>query len=161
MAGGDRRRAYVELEVPATRAGTGWQVAVGLAYRAVASSRAHRVVGETLMVRVVDDEAVAAASRDLDVHAAAVTAGADARQAEAVEAWRAGRTSEALRISAANQAVLSDVQQVRPSADVAARLEELQRDDASFRSTSPSSSRGRAYGLEANASRRARLWQQR
>ncbi len=155
---GERRRVTLRFEVPAGAAGTASELPLALRYRAVANSTDRNLDLGRLSVRVVSDEAMVSASRDVALHAEAVAQRVDARQAQAVEAWRAGRTAEAQQITQQNLAEIQQWQAAAPAAAPALgeRASALRTDMDNFGQVSAQSEAGRAYGLGSNARRRAR-----
>lgn len=155
---GERRRVTLRFEVDAGAPGTATDLALGLRYRATANSTDRNVDLGRLSVHVVSDEAMVSASRDVALHAEAVAQRVDARQAQAVEAWRAGRTAEAQQLTQDNLRELSRWQAAAPGAQVALeeRVDALEADLDNFGQVSAESEQGRAYGLGSNARRRAR-----
>jgi len=160
MRGGETRRAVVELRVDPSRLGQGGELVASPAYRLVGESEP-RSLGAThlaMSTTAVPDDALA--SRDSLVHASSTTTAVDARQAQAIEAWRSGRAQEALELSARNRVELETLQAEVPEAQVAPQLRAFRQDDRNFRDNAASSHAGRSYGLESNAHRRGRAWQQ-
>jgi Ca-activated chloride channel homolog len=155
---GERRRVTMRFEVSAGAPGTASEVGVGLRYRAVRNSSDRNLELGRLSLRVVSTEAEVSASRDVTLHAEAVSQMVDARQAAAVQAWREGNAQEAERMTQQNMQVLRTWQAQAPQAapSIAPRVRALEADRGNFGSLSADSAEGRAYGLDSNASRRAR-----
>jgi len=155
---GERRRVTLRIEAAAGAAGTAHDLPLGLTYVASTERIDRNLDLGRLSVSVVEDEAQVVASRDVALHAEAVAQRVDVLQAQAIEAWREGRTGEAERIARDNEATLQRWRQQAPQAAAAIdqRLEAVNDDLDNFGRVSAQSAEGRAYGLGANAARRAR-----
>lgn len=153
---GERRKVVLELATTAGPAGTGASVAVSLRWTTVEDRAAHAIGGAIATVRAVATAAEVDASRDSELHADALATAIDAQQIEAMTAWRAGRREDAVRITDGHLAALRRAQTVAPTARVAAQIDALEEDRASFDAASPADEAGRAWGLGRGATRRAR-----
>lgn len=155
---GERRRVTLRMEVAAGAVGDRLEAPVTLRYQA-AANRLNRNLGlGRLSLSVVSDEAQVVASEDVTLHAEAVAAYVDAQQAQAIDAWRDGRTAEATRLSDDNLGRLGALRQRAPEAAAAidTRIQATSRDRDNFVGLRAQSAEGRAYGLESNAFRRSR-----
>lgn len=154
---GERRRVTLRFEVAAGAEGDASEVPIALRYRAVGNSSDRNLDLGRLSVRVVSEEAQVLASRDVTLHAEAVAQQIDARQAQAIEAWRAGRSDEARRLTNGNLEALRTWRAEAPAArgQLDDRIGELENDLGNFENAA-GSEEGRAWGLGANARRRAR-----
>ncbi len=98
----------------------------------------------------------AVASRDLVVHAETHAVAIDAQQREAITQWRSGNARAAAAQAMANAAALEQLAEAAPTPALRRQIAEYQRDATTFGQVSAMSSRGAAYGLSSNASRRRR-----
>lgn len=154
MSAGEHRRVVLDLAVDPGRgpdAASAGALGVSLSWRAVPERRDVRVAVEALPLATVGDEAAALASRDPAVFADAQSVALAARQQDAVEAWRSGRSAEAERIARSNVVALQALQAAAPSPARAAQITRYNADGASFNQMSAGSAEGRAYGLGSNA----------
>jgi Ca-activated chloride channel family protein len=154
---GERRRVTLRFEVAAGADGDVSAMPIALRYRSVANSADRNLDLGRLSVRVVSDEAQVLASRDVTLHAEAVAQQIDARQAQAIDAWRSGRQDEARQLTNDNLSALRTWRTEAPAArgQLDDRIEELENDMDNF-GNAAGSDEGRAWGLGANARRRAR-----
>jgi Ca-activated chloride channel family protein len=155
---GERRRVTLRMEIDADAPGSAPELHAALGYRAPAVSADRNLDLGRLSVSVVTDDAQVVASRDVALHAEAVAQHVDARQAQAVEAWRRGDGAMAEQLSQANITTLERMQREapRPSRQVSQQIEAANADLGNFRGVAASSEQGRAWGLRSNAARRAR-----
>ncbi len=155
---GERRRVTMRFEVAAGAPGESADLGVGLRYHATRNSSDRNLDLGRLSLTVVADEAQVAASRDVTLHAEAVAQWVDARQADAIEAWRGGRTAEAAQLTNDNLAILRDWRAQAPQASPAldTRMGEMRNDLSNFDRVSAQSEEGRGYGLRSNATRAGR-----
>lgn len=152
---GERRKVVLEIAAPIGAPGSLASTSVRLRYQAVAEGSAQSIEGGAASVRAVGTSAEVDASRDADLHADALATALDARQIDAMAAWRGGRRDEALRMTDAHLAELRRMQAVAPSAEYAGRIAELEHDRESFEQRAADSYEGRAWSLGRGASRRA------
>lgn len=155
---GERRRVTLRFVVDAGAPGTVAELGSALRYRAVVDSEDRNLGLARLSVRMVDDEALVVASRDVSLYAEAVAQEVDARQAAAVEAWRRGQVEEATRLTQGNLAALDELRVAAPQAarSLEQRSQALRTDLDNFSRMPAHSREGRAYGLGANSERRSR-----
>ena len=155
---GERRRVTLRMEIEADAPGSVAELGATLGYRAPAISRDRNLELGRLSVSVVTDEAQVVASRDVALHAEAVAQHVDARQAQAVEAWRRGDGAAAAALAQGNIQTLERMQTEAPAARAAlqGRIQAANADLGNFRGVAASSEQGRAWGLHSNAARRAR-----
>ncbi len=155
---GERRRVTLRMQVAAGAPGAAFEAPVRLAYVAATNRLNRNLDLGRLSVAVVSEPEQVTASQDVTLHAEAVAAFLDAQQALAVDAWRAGRAEEAARLSDANLTRLRRMRERAPGAAEAldARIQATTADRHNFEQLSAQSEAGRAYGLDSNASRRAR-----
>ncbi|MEZ4405003.1 MAG: VWA domain-containing protein [Polyangiales bacterium] len=153
LAAGEERRMVVALRVEPAVAADGVSLHSHVAYRALSTREARELTPGALALRVVDSDAQASASRDLEVWAEAESTAAAARQHDAVAAWQQGRVEEAQRLATTNVANLQRIEREAPAAApmASAQLRQINRDSVAFGSLSAGSEAGRAYGLGANA----------
>ncbi|HJL19890.1 MAG TPA: VWA domain-containing protein [Sandaracinaceae bacterium LLY-WYZ-13_1] len=154
---GERRRVTLRMEVDAGAASRLHEATARLRYRAVGDETDRNLALGRLSLSVVDDGGAVADSRDVTLHAEAVAQHLDARQAEAVEAWRAGRRADAERLARENLRELERWRAAAPEAEaLEARIGAASADLDNFQQHSADSAAGRAWGLESNARRRRR-----
>lgn len=155
---GERRRVTLRMELDADAAGSTAELHAALGYRAPSISADRNLDLGRLSVSVVTDEAQVLASRDVALHAEAVAQHVDARQAQAVEAWRRGDGAAAAALAQANIQTLERMQAEAPAASeqLGGRIEAANADLGNFQGVAASSDQGRAWGLRSNAARRAR-----
>lgn len=152
LFGGDERRIFVRLNVPAGAAETtAGSLDARVQYFAVRDARDVSLSAGTLPLRVVATEAQAAATRDATLYGDALSVNVAARQQEAVVAWRDGRAEEAQRIAAENLRALGAAQAAAPTLARAAQMRAFQNDSTNFVNVAPASAEGRAWGLQSNA----------
>jgi Ca-activated chloride channel family protein len=156
---GDSRSVVLELAVDAGEEGELGELAFEVRYRTVADDSRHTVEGGELALESVPSVVMADASRDMEVHARTTAVLLEAQQAEALDAWRAGDVNRAQTITRQNIGILNDLSAAAPAAAPALREQaaEYERDGDNFGSVSAGSEEGRAYGLESNVRRRARI----
>lgn len=154
---GERRRVTLRMEIDAGAAGEVRAVGARLAFRSAIHGSDRNLDLGRLSVSTVNEEGHVADSRDVALHAEAIAQHVDARQAQAIEAWREGRAAEAREIAADNLATLEEWQRAAPAAAPALRTRAAaaSRDMDNFQLDARSAG-GRAYGLESNARRRSR-----
>lgn len=154
---GERRRVTLRMEIDAGAPGEVRAVGARLAYRSTIHRSDRNLDLGRLSVSTVNEEGRVADSRDVALHAEAIAQHVDARQAEAIEAWRAGRREEARTIAAGNVATLQQWEEAAPAAAPAlrSRRRAASRDMDNFQLDARSAG-GRAYGLQSNAERRSR-----
>ena len=153
---GERRKVVLELATTAGPSGTGASAAVSLRWTTVEDRAPHAIEDAIATVRAVATAAEVDASRDAELHADALATAIDAQQTEAMPAWRAGRREEAVQITEGHLAALRRAQSVAPTARMAAQIDALEGDRATFDSASAADETGRAWGLGRGATRRAR-----
>lgn len=149
---GERRKVVLSFASDPGAVGTSVSTPVRLTYETV-DHAAHAVAGAAHLVRVGSD-AELSASRDGEIWGDAYATVLDARQDQALTAWREGRRDDALRMTDQNIAALAEAQRIAPSAApmfaarAASRSEErdLYQQDAN-------SSAGRAGGMRHRAAR--------
>lgn len=150
---GERRKVVLQFAVDGGAVGSAVDAPVSLAYETV-DHAAHTIAGAARLVRVATDAEVAAA-RDAEIWGDAYATVLDARQDEALTAWREGRRDDALRMTDANIAALAEAQRVAPSAApiFAARAQSRAEERELYRSDDASSAHGRAGGMARRAER--------
>ena len=155
---GDSRRAVLDIAVDAGAPGLAGAIGAHVEYRTVSDRAAHEISGATLAVRSVPTEAEVASSRDETVYGETWAVVIDARQRDAIDAWRHGDVARAQTITTNNIAQLRAVQAEAPAAAeaLAPMADEYGEDTVTFGSVSAGSGEGRAYGLGSNAARHAR-----
>ena len=127
---GERRKVVLHFAADPGAVGTSVSAPVRLAYETV-DHEAHAIAGAARLVRVAS-EAELASSRDAEIWGDAYATVLDARQDEALSAWREGRRDDALAMTDANIAALEAAQRLAPAAApmlaarVASRDEERQ-----------------------------------
>lgn len=155
---GERRHVTLRLEVDAGDPGDESGVGITLRYRSPAEETDRNLDLGRLSLSVVGDEAQVVASRDITLHAEAVAQHVDVTQALAIEAWRDGRVEEARRLTQGNIDALQlwRGQAPQAAAMLDSRIQAAEADLDNIQNTRAGSQAGRAYGLRANALRRAR-----
>lgn len=152
---GERRKVVLELVAPIGEVGSLASTAIRVRYQTVEDGRTHAIDGGSASVRAVATDAEVDATRDVDLHADALSTAIDAQQVAAMSAWREGRRDEALRMTDQHLERLRHAQRVAPSAAYAAPIAELSRDRESFDRSQADSLEGRSWSLGRGASRRA------
>lgn len=161
LPAGQDRVAVVELEVDAAGAGSIGAMGLRVQYRTVADDAQHRLEAGALALSAVPTDEEVGTSVIPEVHAATAATLLDAKQAEAVEAWRSGDRQRALEITRGNLQRLAEVEATAPAAAAAPireQMQALEADSAAFDAVPAASPEGRAHGLRSNAARRARAW---
>lgn len=155
---GERRRVTLRIEVDAGAPGQAAELGLGLRYRSPIEESDRNLALGRLSLSVVGEQAQVVASRDVALHAEAVAQHVDVTQAQAIDAWREGRTEEAQRLTRDNLAALQHWRAQAPAAaaQLDARIEAAEVDMDNFENTGAGTSEGRAYGLRSNSSRRSR-----
>ncbi len=150
---GERRKAVLHLTASAGATGTLASTAVRLAYH-TSDGAPHAAGGVAALVRV-DTEEELAAHRDQEIWADAYATVLDARQDQALTAWREGRRDEALRLTDDNLAALEGAQRAAPSAApmLAHRMASRASERAMYATDDAASAAGRAGGLAHRAER--------
>lgn len=152
---GERRKVVLELAANAGAPGTSASAAISLGWRTREDGAAHRIERAIAAVRAVATQAEVDASRNIELHADAISTSIDAQQAEAMTAWRAGHRDEALRITQSHLERLRRARAIAPSPRVEAQIAALEGDQERFDHASAASEEGRAWGLGRGARRRA------
>jgi Ca-activated chloride channel family protein len=156
MYAGEQRRVLIALDV--NGAEPGQQEAMGVRFhynRPLVTATFDHQVGQ-LALRTVTDDREVLASRNIELHADAMTTVIDARQEQAVALWREGRADEAAALSVQNAQEMQVLNDRAFSQHRADRIGEYQQDSGNFQAQSAGSASGRAYGLRANQARRVR-----
>ena len=155
---GQRRRVTVRFEIDAPAAGRELSASAVVRYRAVRQNVDRSAELGRLALQVVDDDAQVDDSRDVTLHAEAVSQYLDARQALAMDAWRDGDIERARTISQDNIAQLNRWREQAPAArgTLDGQIQESQADLDNFEQNSAGSLEGRSWGLGSNARRRSR-----
>jgi Ca-activated chloride channel family protein len=153
---GEQRSAVITFDVHAGVPGQLSAVGVRLQYLNADEGNRHDQTIGTLAVRTVATRNEVLASRSDALHADTVTREIDARQARSIEAWREGRSDEALRLSTGNIEALQDLQAISFSQERAARIQEFNEDNDNFANNEAQSQAGRTYGLRSNQARWSR-----
>lgn len=155
---GEERRLVLDLRVDTARAR-----GAGDALGALGARVTYRPAGRTDLVALspaalplarAANPAEAQASRDTAVYAEAASTALAARQADAVTAWRAGRTREADGMIDGNLNALRALQAAAPSPGRAAQIARYERERTAVNTLSGSSAEGVAWGLESNVMHR-------
>lgn len=150
---GERRKVVLQFAVDPGEVGSAVSAPVRLAYETV-DHTAHAIAGAARLIRVATD-AELAATRDAEIWGDAYATVLDARQDDALTAWREGRREDALRLTDANMAALAEAQRVAPAAApiFAARAQSRSEERAMYEGDDASSASGRAGGLAHRAAR--------
>lgn len=152
---GERRKVVFALSASTRAVGTSMSIPVRLSYRTITDHAACSATGiASVSVVATDGEAVAA--HDLDIYPDALATVLDARQDEAVAAWRSGDRDAALRMTDDHLARYRAAAAVAPSAVLDARMAELAEERVHYEAESASSESGRAWGLGGGARRAER-----
>lgn len=152
MYAGERRKVVLHFAADPGQVGTSVSAPVRLAYETV-DRVAHAIAGEARLVRVATDSELSA-TRDAEIWGDAYAAVLDARQDDALTAWREGRRDDALRLTDDNIASLAEAQRMAPAAaPVFAARQASRTEERSLYQLDAQSSRGRAGGLAQRAAR--------
>jgi Ca-activated chloride channel family protein len=156
---GDSRSVVIELAVDAGAPGELGEIGLEVRYRTVADGSRHTVEGGELALESVPSVVMADASRDMEVHARTTAVLLEEQQAAAVDAWRAGDVARAQTITQQNIGILNDLSAAAPTSapQLLEQAGAYERDNRNFGSVRAESEEGRAYGLESNVARRARV----
>jgi Ca-activated chloride channel family protein len=150
---GERRKVVLQFAADPGAVGSTIDTPVRLAYQ----TRDHvpvAVGGAARLVRVATDAEVASL-RDAEIWGDAYATVLDARQDQALTAWREGRRDDALRMTDQNIAALAEAQRVAPAAApvFAARAASRAEEREMYESDTATSATGRARGLAHHADR--------
>jgi Ca-activated chloride channel family protein len=152
---GERRKVVLELATSAGAVGSLASASVRMQWRTVDDGRSHQTPAAVASVRAVASDAEVNASRDVELHADALSTAIDAQQMAAMTAWREGRRDEALRMTDQHLGTLRQAQAVSPTPTVAARIRSLDTDRSTFSAASAGSSEGQAYRLSRGSTQRS------
>ncbi|MFO0686365.1 MAG: VWA domain-containing protein [Sandaracinus sp.] len=150
---GERRKAVLHFTAAPGNVGALAAASVHLAYR-TSDGTARGAEGVASLLRVATAEELAA-HRDQEIWADAYATVLDARQDQALAAWRAGRRDEALRLTDDNLAALAAVEQAAPAARpmLAQRRSARAAERSMYEHDDAASEAGRAGGLARRAER--------
>jgi Ca-activated chloride channel family protein len=155
---GESRRAVLDIAVDAGSPGAIGSLGARVEYRTVANDSRHEIAGAQLALVSVPTDAEVTASRDEAIYGETWAVVIDARQREAVTAWRAGDVTRAQQIAQRNvqqaRIVATEAPAAAPALEQAAA--EYEADTSTFGSLGADSEEGRSYGLRSNAARRGR-----
>jgi len=153
LSAGAPRRIVAVAELDRRSVGPIGALSARIVYRPVARGGALAVAPRALGLRAVAKDAVADATRDVEIFARAESAWLAVQQIEAVQAWRSGDAVRATALAAQNAARARHLAVVAPSAApaLAEDAERFEREGAAFGEVGAGSSAGRALGLESNA----------
>ena len=149
---GERRKVVLQFAADGGEVGSSVAMPVRLAYQTV-DREPHAVAGQAQLVRVAT-EAELAALRDAEIWGDAYATVLDARQDQALAAWREGRRDDALRLTDQNIAALEQAQHLEPAAaPIFAARQASRTEERALYGLDAQSSQGRAGGLAHRAAR--------
>lgn len=152
MYAGERRKVVLQFATDPGEVGSALSAPVRLAYETLDHSP-HTIAGAARLVRVATD-AELASTRDAEIWGDAYATVLDARQDEALTAWREGRRDDALRLTDANVAALAEAQRIAPAAAPIFTARQASRsEERSLYQLDADSAVGRAGGLRHRAAR--------
>lgn len=152
---GERRKVVFELSANAGAPGTSMPLPVRLTYRTLRDRVAHSASG-VASANVVATDGEVLAAQDGEIYPDALATVLDARQDQAVLAWRSGDTAAAVRMTDDHLARYRAAAAVAPSPVLDARIAELDEERAHYESESAASESGRVFGLGGGARRAER-----
>lgn len=150
---GERRKAVLHFTAAPGSVGTLTATSARLAYRTT-DGAARTASGIASLVRVETADELTA-HRDQEIWADAYATVLDARQDQALTAWREGRRDDALRLTDENLAALESAERAAPAAApmLAHRRQSRASERAMYEHDDAASAAGRAGGLARRAER--------
>jgi Ca-activated chloride channel family protein len=156
MSAGDQRTVVLEIDVPAGAAvgdSAAGSLGFRVGYRTVADAGRHEIGNVTLPVGIVATEALAEATRDLEIWGEAQATVVYAEQDAALAAWQSGDIRRARELTQQNLGTLRAVARRRPSARLSRRIAELEGDDQAMRAMPAASAEAEHYRRAGRATR--------
>ncbi|MDH5491210.1 MAG: VWA domain-containing protein [Myxococcales bacterium] len=156
LIAGRSRSVILRLRVPASGAGMSAPLSASVRYRTVGDAEEHAIEAGGLQLAFLEDPAAVEDTLNAPVFAQTEGALIDARQAEALEAWRRGDQARAGALSQTNVQALRDLHAVAPTGGVRSQLEAAEEEATNIQEMPAASPAAESYRRASGTSRRVR-----